>query len=55
MRLILLGSRDTIIEKNNGRRDLEEIWKDEEMEYRMNEIINKYICSYVMRNNEKKY
>ena len=43
MRLVLLGSRDTIIEKNNGRRDLGEIWKNEEIEYGLKEIINRYI------------
>ena len=29
MRLLLLGPRDTIIGKNNNRRDFGEIWKDE--------------------------
>ena len=32
MRLMNLGSRDTIIGKNNCRRDFGEIWKDEEIE-----------------------
>ena len=43
MRLVLLGSRDTIIGKNNGRRDSGEIWRDEEIEYGMNAILNRYI------------
>ena len=43
MRLVLLGTTYTIIGKNNGRRDFGEIWRDEEIEYGMNEIINKYI------------
>ena len=43
MRLVLFGRRDTIIGKNNGRRNFfGEIWKDKEMEYGMNEIINIY-------------
>ena len=35
MRLVLLRSRDIIIEKNNGIRDFGEIWRDEEIEYGM--------------------
>ena len=46
MRLVLLGSRDTIIRKNNCRRDFEEISKDIEIEYGMNKI-NIYICIYI--------
>ena len=42
MRLELLGSKDTSIGKNNGRRDFGEIWKYKEIEYGMNEIINIY-------------
>ena len=41
MRLVRLGSRETVIQKNNGRRDFLEIWKDEEIEYGMKEIINR--------------
>ena len=40
MRLMLLGSRVSIIEKNNGTK--EEIWKAERMKYSMNEITNRY-------------
>ena len=47
MRLVLQGSRDTIIGKNNNRRDFEEIWKDEEMEYGMKKNINNYIYIYI--------
>ena len=43
MRSVLLESRDTIIERNNGRSDLREIWKEEKMEFIMNESINRYI------------
>ena len=43
MRLLLLRSRDTIIGKNNGRRDFGEIWMDEEIEYCMKKILNRYI------------
>ena len=47
MRLVLLGSKDTIIGKNNDRRDFGESWKDEEMEYSMNENIYIYIYIYI--------
>ena len=47
MRLVIVRSRDTIIGKNNGRRDFREIWKDIEMEYGMNEIINRYIYIFI--------
>ena len=43
MRLVPLGSRETIIGKNNNKRDFGEIWNDEEIEYGMNKIINIYI------------
>ena len=29
--------------KSNGRRDVREIWRDEEIEYGMKEILNRYI------------
>ena len=43
MRLVLLGRRDTIIGRSSGRGIFGEIWKDKEMEYGMNKIINIYI------------
>ena len=43
MGLLFLGSRDIIIRKNNYRMDFEEIWKEKEIEYSMNRIINIYI------------
>ena len=43
MRLVLLGSRDTIIGKNNGRRDFAEIWRDGLKEYGTNKILSRYI------------
>ena len=43
MRLVLLGKRDTIIEKNNSRRDFWRNMKDKEMEYVMSKIINIFI------------
>ena len=36
MRLVLLGSRDVLIGKNNSRRDFGEICKDKEIKYDMN-------------------
>ena len=47
MRLVLLGSRDTIIrEKTMIEGIFGEIWKDEEMEYSMNETKYLYIGIY---------
>ena len=43
MRLVLLGSRYTVLRKNNDKRDLREIWKDKKIDYDMNEIINKFL------------
>ena len=43
MRLVLLGSEDTIIGKNTSSRDLGKIWKDEEMEYNIKKIIYSYL------------
>ena len=40
---MLLGTRDTFVEKNNNRRNVGEIWKEEEMEYDIKEIIYIYI------------
>ena len=39
MKLLRLRSRDTVIKKNNSRRDFGEIWKDELMKYGMNGYI----------------
>ena len=47
MRLVLLGSRDTIIGKNDGRKDFREILKDEEIYYSMKEILYIYIYIYI--------
>ena len=52
MRLVLLGSTDTIIGKTNSRRDFGETWKDKEIECGINEVINK-ISLYYIRKKEK--
>ena len=41
MRLVLLRSRDNIIGRPKNKRDFGEIWKDEEMEWGMNDIITR--------------
>ena len=46
----VLKSRDTIITKNNCRRNFKEICKDEEIEYGMKKIIKNYISIYYIKN-----
>ena len=41
MRLVLLRNRNSILGKNNGRRDFGEVWKHKEIEYCTKEIINR--------------
>ena len=43
MRLKILGSRDTIIGKNNNRRDFGELLYGNQVEYSMKNIINRYM------------
>ena len=51
MSLVLLGSRDSIIVKNNSTKDFGEIWKDKNIIWY--EKNYKKIYFYSMRNNEK--
>ena len=48
MRLVLLGRRDIVIGKNNGRRDFRDIKKDYEMKYDKKEIKTIFIYIYIL-------
>ena len=42
-KLVLLGSRDTILGKNSNRGNFLKIWMDKEMKYGMKKIIIRFI------------